>query len=158
MVSEMNDTVEYTLERIGHDGLERLLDLYRHLHGDEEPVPPERLGEVWDAVHENDSFFVYFAAAQDGIFISSCALSIIPNLTRGGRPFGVIENVVTRPEYRRSGIGTSVMLTAIDHARERGCYKILLMSGREREGAHRFYERLGFSADEKKGFFMKLAP
>jgi hypothetical protein len=44
-----------------------------------------------------------------------------PNLLRGGRPHGMIENVVTH----RAAIGA-----ALDEAWQRGCRQVLLQSGR----------------------------
>jgi GNAT superfamily N-acetyltransferase len=33
-----------------------------------------------------------------------------------------------------------------------GCTKIMLLSARQREDAHRFFERCGFQGDSKRGF------
>jgi len=51
--------------------------------------------------------------------VASCALAIIANLTRGARPYAVIENVVTHESYRRRGLGTAVLHHAVDLARSR---------------------------------------
>jgi len=40
----------------------------------------------------------------------------------------------------------------LDHCWEAGCYKAILLSGTQREEAHKFYEALGFSGSAKKGF------
>lgn len=47
------------------------------------------------------------------------------------------------------------MRYAIEEARRAGCYKIALTSRLHRTDAHRFYERLGFTA-ESKGFRLAL--
>ena len=58
-----------------------------------------------------------------------------------------------------SGIQALVRLPMMQHAREEcrsaGCYKLTLSSGLPREGAHRFYDSLGF---ERHGysFLMRL--
>lgn len=76
----------------------------------------------------------------------------MPNITRSGRPYGVIENVVTHAACRRSGYGRLVMQAAIDAAKNRHCYKIMLMSGMDRGHAHEFYTSLGFDKDAKQAF------
>ncbi len=94
-------------------------------------------------------FAMYFVAEEAGTLAGSCNITIIPNLTRGGRPFAVIA-------YRRRGIGRSLIEMAVAYAKESNCYKVQLLSGSERTGAHRFYESLGFSGNRKKGFDMRL--
>lgn len=101
-------------------------------------------------------FAMYFVAEEAGTLAGSCNITIIPNLTRGGRPFAVIENVITDIAYRRRGIGRSLIEMAVAYAKESNCYKVQLLSGSERTGAHRFYESLGFSGNRKKGFDMRL--
>lgn len=41
---------------------------------------------------------------EEGRLLATCNLSIIPNLTRGARPFARIENVVRPTAYRRQGL------------------------------------------------------
>jgi GNAT superfamily N-acetyltransferase len=88
----------------------------------------------------------------DGRLVASCILVVVPNLTRGGRPFGVIENVVTHREYRRRGIGSELLHHALDLAWEAGCYKVMLLSGMHRVESHAFYESVGFQKGAKIGF------
>jgi GNAT superfamily N-acetyltransferase len=46
--------------------------------------------------------------AEDAI-IASCTLVVIPNLARGGQPYGLIENVVTHAAYRGRGFGKRLL-------------------------------------------------
>lgn len=87
-----------------------------------------------------------------GLLVSSCTLAIIPNLTRGARPYGVIENVVTHPGYRRRGLGRGVLQAALNTAWGANCYKVLLATGSKRETTLRFYEGAGFSRGGKTYF------
>ena len=77
---------------------------------------------------------------------------MIPNLTRGARPYAVIENVVTDAAYRRRGIGAAVLRTLMDRCWSRCCYKVMLMSGMRRLEIHGFYESLGFDKNSKQAF------
>lgn len=72
---------------------------------------------------------------------------VVPNLTRGARPYAVIENVVVAERFRRRGIGRALMDAAVEHARASGCYKLQLISGGARGDAHRLYAAAGFGSD-----------
>ena len=87
-----------------------------------------------------------------GQLISSCTLTIIPNLTRACRPFGVIENVVTQSAYRGQGWGRALLQHALAHAWQARCYKVMLMTGRKDENTLRFYEQSGFERHGKQAF------
>ncbi|WP_227267934.1 GNAT family N-acetyltransferase [Roseobacter weihaiensis] len=82
-------------------------------------------------------------------------LHLMPNVTWGGRPYGLIENVVTAREFRHRGLGKALLHAAADMAWARNAYKLMLMTGRKR-GAKGFYEAAGFSAEDK--FAMVLRP
>jgi len=84
-------------------------------------------------------------------------LHLLPNATQSGRPYALIENVVTLPDFRGQGYGRAVMQAAIAQAWEADAYKIMLMTGKA-AGAKGFYERLGFTADEKWGMSLRRAP
>jgi GNAT superfamily N-acetyltransferase len=43
------------------------------------------------------------------------------------------------------GVGAAMMRAAMDLARDKGCYKLVLSSNAKRVRAHAFYERLGFT-------------
>jgi GNAT superfamily N-acetyltransferase len=53
--------------------------------------------------------------AEDAI-IASCTLVVIPNLARGGQPYGLIENVVTHAAYRGRGFGKRLLRAAVEAA------------------------------------------
>ncbi|MES2730767.1 MAG: GNAT family N-acetyltransferase [Bacteroidota bacterium] len=144
------------VRRIKEDELEKLLSLYKHLHANEDEVSPEALSEAGQRIFTNDSTFIYFVIEKDDLLVSSCNLSIIPNLTRGARSIGLIENVVTHIDYRKQGLGKKVIEHTINYARAKNCYKVMLLSNAHKTEAHQFYERLGFDSGAKKGFIINL--
>jgi GNAT superfamily N-acetyltransferase len=97
----------------------------------------------------NSSFVKLFVLESDGKLVSSCYLNIIPNLTRGCRPYAVIENVVTLNAYRKQGFGKQVMQYAIEYAKAQDCYKVMLLTGRKDPSVHSFYQSLGFDGSSK---------
>ena len=118
----------------------------------DEPLPDATtVARVWDELC-NDPKLHCFVATVDDTPVASCILAIIPNLTRGARPYGLIENVVTRAEYRCQGIGTALLRHALAVAWEHNCYKVMLLTGRKDESVLRFYEKAGFRQGVKTGF------
>jgi GNAT superfamily N-acetyltransferase len=140
---------------IRNDEHEALLLLYEHLHEDD--VQPGSTGdyeETWNEITKNPQI-LYFGAESDGELISSCHLVITPNLTRGCSPYGTIENVVCRKEYRGRGIGKGILRYALNVAWAFGCYKVMLMTGSKNEWMYKFYENAGFKRDIKTAFCAK---
>ena len=82
-------------------------------------------------------------AEEDGMVVGTMVLLIVPNLSHGGLPWALIENMVVDQRYRRQGIGRVMMEYAIDRAKETGCYKLQLLSNKKRPEAHQFYSSLG---------------
>jgi GNAT superfamily N-acetyltransferase len=145
-----------TVRQIKDNELEKLLVLYEHLHDDDANSDMDVLKKVWQNILSNQNF-IYFVVEQDNLLISTCNVTIIPNLTRRGRSIGLIENVVTHREYRNRGLGKLVMETAIDFAKSNNCYKVMLLSSSKRLDAHKFYANLGFSSEDKIGYVKMLS-
>jgi GNAT superfamily N-acetyltransferase len=137
--------------------LDALLALYADLHETDEAAPRARLERVWRALVA-DPAQLYLGAFVDGELVSACNAAIIPNLTRGARPYAVIENVVTHGDHRGRGIGGATLRALVERCLQRDCYKVMLMSAAGRQDAHRFYRRLGFDADSKHAFVIKAQP
>lgn len=137
---------------IARHELPTLLALYRVLHAVDAPLPDDAtLWQQWDAILSDPRLF-YVVADRGGELVATCTLAIIPNLTRGAHPYGVIENVVTHPAHRRQGLGTQVVRHALTIAWQQDCYKVMLLTGSQQEETLRFYERAGFARGVKTGF------
>jgi len=105
--------------------------------------PIERARQIWSETLARDGLLV-FVSDEDAKIVSTCMLITAPNLLRGGRPHGMIENVVTHPAFQRRGHGRAVIGAALDEAWKRGCHQVLLQSGRADPRVHAFYEDCGF--------------
>lgn len=137
------------------EDLDDLLVLYRHLnHGDDDLLSPERARCVCDKLVDNP-IMNCFVGDRDGQLVSTCTLSVMPNLTRAGCPYGLIENVVTHGSYQRQGYGKAVIHHALNFAWQLGCYKVMLLCNSDRHYAHQFYRACGFRADQKMGFIAR---
>jgi GNAT superfamily N-acetyltransferase len=146
---------EITLRTARREDLSELLALYRYLHPND-PVLPinDDLQGLWHSLLA-DSNSHYILACCEERLISTCVLTVIPNLTRGARPYGLIENVVTHPDFRKQGFGTRILQFALDIAWKQNCYKVMLLTGRKDEAVLRFYEGAGFVRDEKTSFLAR---
>lgn len=82
---------------------------------------------------------------QDGTVIGTLTVYVVTNLSHGGKPFALVENVVVDEAVQGGGHGRRLMDEAERIARAAGCYKVTLTSNRRRAPAHAFYERLGFA-------------
>jgi GNAT superfamily N-acetyltransferase len=143
------------IREIKMNELDKLLLLYKDLHDIDFKLPsPQIVESIWGKI-QNEKNIKYFGLFNGAELISSCTIILVPNLTRSCRPYGVIENVVTRKEYRNNGLGKSILHKAIDYAWANNCYKIMLMTGRLKEETFRFYESVGFDRHSKQAFVIK---
>lgn len=133
------------------DDLPGVLALYRQLNPGDPILDPSSAEAVWTALL-SCGLTTVFVVDIGGLLVSSCTLAIVPNLSRGARPYGVIENVVTDADHRRSGLGRAVLHAALDSAWRADCYKVLLATGSQRETTLRFYEKAGFKRGAKTYF------
>ncbi|HEY9023040.1 MAG TPA: GNAT family N-acetyltransferase [Burkholderiaceae bacterium] len=140
-----------TLRHATRDDLDALLALYAQLNPGDLSAPRDKLAAILDRIVESEDLAVIVATHGDAV-VATCYLNVIPNLSRGGASYAVIENVVVESSLRGTGLGRSVMRLALDEAWRRGCYKALLQTGARDPRVHRFYETCGFTASEKTGF------
>ena len=139
----------------GHADLPHLLDLYVHLNPDDERCAPEDATAALDHMLRYEGSVVLVGTIGEAL-VTTCTLVVIPNLTRGGRPYALIENVVTHAEYRGLGFGRTVLGAAVERAWEAGCYKVMLMTGSKKPSTLVFYAAAGFE-QSKTGFQVRRA-
>ena len=132
-----------------------LLELYLFLHEDHIPDCTDRLMSAWKQIM-NDANHHIIVYEQDGRIVSSCVCVIIPNLTRGVRPYAFIENVVTHSDYRGRGFATACLNYARQIAVENDCYKMMLLTGSKKEETLNFYKKAGYNSEDKTAFIQWL--
>ncbi|MFE9440594.1 GNAT family N-acetyltransferase [Streptomyces sp. NPDC006602] len=94
-------------------------------------------------------------AVREGRVVGTLQLTIIPGLSRLGSTRSIIEGVRIHADERGSGLGTRLIEWAIEESRHQDCQLVQLTSDNTRTDAHRFYERLGFTASHV-GFKLQL--
>ncbi|MFJ3231342.1 GNAT family N-acetyltransferase [Streptomyces sp. NPDC086787] len=94
-------------------------------------------------------------AVREERIVGTLQLTFIPGLSRRGATRSIIEAVRIHRDERGSGLGTQLIEWALDESRRRDCQLVQLTSDTSRTDAHRFYERLGFSASHV-GFKFQL--
>lgn len=134
---------------------EAVLILMRQLNPDD-PLIDVPLGrKIFTGILKADGLFLYVAEVDDKP-VATCYLNIVPNLTRAGQSYALIENVVTDLEYQRRGIGTSLLKDVISKAFGFNCYKVMLLTGRD-NNVHTFYENCGLEKNSKTAFIIRSA-
>ncbi|WP_129308053.1 GNAT family N-acetyltransferase [Streptomyces sp. L2] len=94
-------------------------------------------------------------AVREGRVVGTLQLTIIPGLSRKGATRALVEAVRVHADERGTGLGTRLVEWAIDTSRDLRCSMVQLTSDKTRTDAHRFYERLGFTASHE-GFKLRL--
>ena len=143
--------IEYDI--LTDNELSSLMELYQQLNSDD-IFNEFTVKNIWKNIQNQN--IKYFVAKEDCKIIASCYICIIPNLTRGGKSIGFIENVITDANHRRKGIGKTVVENAIKYAKEQNCYKVVLQSANKRTDAHVFYKKTGFDGESKKAFEIRF--
>jgi GNAT superfamily N-acetyltransferase len=131
-----------------------LLELYRVSEVSSAVEPIERAGQIWQEILSCNGVALFVSTADERI-VASCMLITAPNLLRGGRSHGFLENVVTHPEFRGHGHGRAVVDAALAEAWSRNCHHVMMQSGRKDPKVHRFYERCGFEPGLRTGYVIR---
>ncbi|WP_432056515.1 N-acetyltransferase family protein [Streptomyces sp. bgisy022] len=118
---------------------------------------PDDLGPYLTALERlrTDPHQHLVVAVRGDRVVGTLQLTVIPGLSRRGATRSVIEGVRVHADERGSGLGTQLIEWAIDESRRQGCQLVQLTSDATRTDAHRFYERLGFTASHV-GFKLAL--
>lgn len=143
------------VREIKENELNQLLKLYLHLHETSVPEESEHLAQTWQTIMRDENHHIIVKIVDDRI-VSSCVCVIIPNLTRGVRPYAFVENVVTHKDYRGKGYAKECLNFAKEISMKMNCYKMMLLTGAKEESTLRFYESAGYNCTDKTAFIQWL--
>ena len=116
------------------------------------PKTPDFVRQKMAALSQNAGDFLLVGEAS-GRVIGVAHLHVAELFHEAGR-LGRIMALVVTDHARRSGVGRSLMRSLERLARDAGCVKMEVTSGAHREGAHAFYESLGYLQEPKR--FVKV--
>lgn len=149
----MADCETLTIRPAAVEDLSGVLALYAQPEIDDGLVLPLGAAEgILQKFKHYPDYSLYVAAHEAGI-VGSFALLIMDNIGHLGAPSAIVEDVVVDPKRHGRGIGRQMMQFAMQKARAKGCYKMMLSSNARRERAHAFYDTLGF---ERHGFSFRI--
>ena len=142
------------IQALNREDLQQLLELYSQLNEDDSTIEADLSESIWNKTIES-KLIDYLGLFLENQLVSVCQMLVVPNLTRGGLPYCLIENVVSHKDFRNRGYGKLVLKEAIDLAWSRNCYKVMLMSGRKEESVAQFYRSVGFSDNQKQAYVVR---
>jgi len=154
-VGYRKDFVELVIKPAKAEDLPRLLDLYTHLHNNPYPTITTEIENIWTRIINDPNHHILLGYIDEKL-VTSCVVVIIENLTRGQRPYALIENVITHPDYRNRGHASLILDAAKDIAVKNNCYKIMLMTSAKQDSTLNFYRRAGYNSEDKTGFIQWL--
>ncbi len=95
---------------------------------------------------------VRLSAIKNGEELGAMYLHLIRNDSHK-EPYGLLEDLLVKEEYRKKGIGSLLVTEAIAEGKRLNCYKIIGTSRLSRAEVHRFYEKLGL---KKYGYEFRM--
>lgn len=137
-----------TIRRATKNDADDIANLYRELNTlSPVSVLPERIEAV-----ANSSNTHLLVCDDGGEIIATALVCLCQDVMFDNQPFALIENVVVSADYKREGIGKSIMDHIEAFCLEQDCSKIILQTSSENREARDFYTAMGYDPDAKIGF------
>ena len=131
---------EIEIREIEQDDLEKgfleALDFLRNASG----LNKNNAKEILKKIKQNPNHIIH-VAIDDRKIIGSTTLFIEQKFIHDGGLVGHIEDVVVRKDYEGRGIGMKLVISLLDVAKQRKCYKTILNC---EDSLKQFYEKIGF--------------
>ncbi len=131
---------EIEIREIEEDDLEKgfleTLDFLRNASN----LDKNKAKEILKKIKQNTNHIIHVAIENKKI-VGSTTLLIEQKFIHGGGLVGHIEDVVVRKDYEGKGIGMKLVISLLDVAKQRRCYKTILNC---EDSLKQFYEKIGF--------------
>jgi len=99
-----------------------------------------KANEILEKIKQNPNHIIH-VAVDDNKIVGSTTLLIEQKFIHDGGFVGHIEDVVVRKDYEGKGIGIKLVMSMLERAKEKNCYKTILDC---KDDVKQFYERIGF--------------
>ena len=129
---KISEIVEGDLEK----GFLETLDFLRNASG----LDKNKAREILKKIKQNPNHIIH-VATDDKKIVGSTTLFIEQKFIHDGGLVGHIEDVVVRKDYEGQGIGMKLVISLLDIAKQRKCYKTILNC---EDSLKIFYEKIGF--------------
>jgi len=131
---------EIIIREIEEDDLEKgfleTLDFLRNASN----LDKNKAKEILKKIKQNPNHIIHVAIDNKKI-VGSTTLLIEQKFIHNGGLVGHIEDVVVRKDYEGRGIGIKLVMSMLERAKEKNCYKTILDC---KDDVKQFYERIGF--------------
>jgi len=115
------------------------LDFLRKVSG----IDKNKANEILKKIKQNPNHIIH-VAVDDNKIVGSTTLLVEQKFIHDGGFVGHIEDVVVRKDYEGKGIGIKLVMSMLERAKEKNCYKTILDC---KDDVKQFYERIGFKRE-----------
>ena len=132
----------------------RELGWFPHLNDEPHSSTLARVSSHLELCSSGKSHSVYVAETENSEVIGYVSVHWLPYLFLQG-PEGYVSELFVKASARGKGVGGSLLAVVESEARERGCSRLMLINGRNRESYQRnFYEKHGWQEREQAANFV----
>jgi aminoglycoside 6'-N-acetyltransferase I len=117
----------------------------------------EHLAEMQSFVEQADRYAQFVAYAADGQAAGLAEAALRTDYVNGtsSTPVAFIEGMYVAPQFRRQGVGRSLVGVVAGWARDRGCTELASDALLANTASHAMHSALGFEETERVVFFRK---
>ena len=106
-------------------------------------IDKNKAKEILEKIKQNPNHIIH-VAVDDNKIVGSTTLLVEQKFIHDGGLVGHIEDVVVRKDYEGKGIGIKLVMSMLERAKEKNCYKTILDC---KDDVKQFYERIGFKRE-----------
>ncbi len=106
-------------------------------------IDKNKAKEILEKIKQNPDHIIH-VAVDDNKIVGSTTLLVEQKFIHDGGLVGHIEDVVVRKDYEGKGIGIKLVMSLLECAKEKNCYKTILDC---KDDVKQFYERIGFERE-----------